>query len=109
MSIEGKQPGLVVDPYLADVLLADLVGHDRQPAAFCLYFWLFAMTRARGRRAAHFSYATLSDNTGLSKSSVRRAAQWLERRALLQLRKTTATSVPEYAVLTPWASRTKPG
>ena len=91
-----------------DVLLPDLVEHDRQPAAFCLYLWLFAATCSRGRRAAHFSYAALSDNTGLSKSSVRRAAQWLERRALLQVRRTSRTSVPEYAVLRPWASRTKP-
>jgi hypothetical protein len=44
----------------------------------------------------------LSDGTGLSKSSVQRAAAWLERRQLIRVRRRSATAVPEYAVLTPW-------
>src|ERR1700761_9040734 len=82
-----------IDSYVVDVLLPDLIGHDKRPAAFAFYLWLFAMTRARGRASARFSYATLSDHTGLSKSSIQRAVCWLERRQLLRVDKPKATSV----------------
>jgi hypothetical protein len=91
-----------LDAYVVDVLLPDLVGHDRRAASFVLYVWLWAMTRGRGREAAFFSYQVMTDGTGLSKSAVQRAASWLERRQLVRVRKGSPTSVPEYAVLTPW-------
>ena len=90
------------DPHVFDALLPDLVGHDKRPAAFVLYAWLWAMTRGVQRKTAFFSYQTLSDRTGLSKSSVQRAAAWLERRQLLRIRRRSPTAVPEYAVLAPW-------
>jgi len=90
------------DPYIVDVLLPDMIGHDKRPAAFALYLWLFAITRGSGREGAFFSYATLTDRTGLSKSSVQRAVAWLERRELVRVRKASTTSTPEYTVLTPW-------
>jgi len=93
---------IALDAYVVDVLLPDLVGHDRRAASFVLYVWLWAMTRARGRDAAYFSYLVLTDGTGLSKSAVQRAVSWLERRQLVRVRKGSPTSVPEYAVLTPW-------
>jgi hypothetical protein len=93
---------LPIDPYLIDVLLPDMIGHDKRPAAFALYLWLFAMTRGYGRESAFFSYATLTDRTGLSKSSVQRAVAWLERRELVRVRKPSPTATPEYTVLTPW-------
>jgi hypothetical protein len=93
---------LMIDPYVVDVLLPDMIGHDKRPAAFALYLWLFAMTRGSGRERAFFSYATLTDRTGLSKSSVQRAVAWLERRELVRVRKASATATPEYMVLTPW-------
>jgi hypothetical protein len=91
-----------LDPHVVDVLLPDLVGHDKRPAAFLLYLWLWTMTRGARRRSAFFSYQMLSDRTGLSKSAVQRAAAWLVRRHLLRVTRKTATSVPEYAVLAPW-------
>jgi DNA-binding GntR family transcriptional regulator len=91
-----------LDPYLIEVLLPDLVGHDRRPASYILYLWLWAMTRGRGRPAAFFSYQMMTDRTGLSKSAAQRAVAWLERRQLLRVRKRTPTAVPEYSVLTPW-------
>ncbi len=91
-----------VDGYLVEVLLPDLVGHDKRPAAFVLYLWLWANTHAAGRTAAFFSYQAMTDRTGLSKSAVQRAVAWLERRQLLRVRKRSATAVPEYTVLTPW-------
>ncbi len=93
---------LMLDPYVIDVLLPDLVGHDKRPAAYVLYLWLWAMTRSLGRRTAFFSYQTLTDRTGLSKSAVQRAVVWLVRRQLVKVRRKSATAVPEYAVLTPW-------
>jgi replication initiation and membrane attachment protein DnaB len=93
---------LSIDAYVVDTLLPDMIGHDKRPAAFALYLWLFAMTRGSGREGAFFSYATLIDRTGLSKSSVQRAVAWLERRELVRVRKASATSTPEYTVLTPW-------
>jgi hypothetical protein len=94
---------LSLDPYVIDVLLPDLVGHDKRPAAFIIYLWLWAMTKGVDRPTAFLSYQMLTDRTGLSKSAIQRAVAWLVRRQLVKVRRKTATAVPEYAVLTPWA------
>jgi Helix-turn-helix domain len=96
---------LALDPHVVDALLPDLVGHDKRPAAFVLYLWLWAMTHGVGRKTAFFSYQVLSDRTGLSKRSVQRAVVWLERRHLLRVQRKSTTAVPEYAALTPWRRR----
>jgi hypothetical protein len=93
---------VTIDPYLVEVLLPDLVGHDKRPAAFLLYFWLWTMTRGARRKSAFFSYQMLAERTGLSKSAVQRASAHLVRRHLIRVARKAATSVPEYAVLTPW-------
>jgi hypothetical protein len=93
---------VALDAYVVDVLLPDLVGHDRRAASFILYIWLWVRTRALGREAAFLSYQVMTDGTGLSKSAVQRAVSLLERRQLLRVRKGSPTAVPEYAVLTPW-------
>jgi hypothetical protein len=36
---------LALDPYVVDVLLPDLVGHDRSPAAFLVYIYLWGACR----------------------------------------------------------------
>jgi len=105
MTVVRRSTGIDVDFHVFDVLLPDLVGHDHRPAAFALYVWLWAMTRGAGRKTAFFSYQTLSDRTGLSKSAVQRAVAWLERRQLVHVKRKSATAVPEYAVLTPWIRR----
>lgn len=93
---------LSLDAYLVDVLLPDLVGHDKRPAAFLLFLWLWANTKGAGRRSAFFSYQMLSDRTGLSKRAVQRSVAWLENRELLKVTRKSKTAVPEYAVLAPW-------
>jgi Helix-turn-helix domain len=93
---------VTLDRYVVDVLLPDLVGHDKRPAAYVLYVWLWANTRGAGRKSAFFSYQSIVDRTGLSKTTVQRAAAWLARRHLVRIRRASATAVPEYAVLTPW-------
>ena len=93
---------LAVDSYLVDVLLPDLIGHDKRPAAFALYLFLYCATRAAGRESVHLSYAALADRTGLSKSATQRSVAWLVRRHLLRVRSKSRTAVPEYTTLMPW-------
>ena len=37
---------VTLDPYILDVLMRDLVGHDHTPSAFLVYLWLWGRTRA---------------------------------------------------------------
>jgi DNA-binding GntR family transcriptional regulator len=92
---------LVFDDYITDVLMRDLVGHDRRPVAFLIYLWL---TAESGRRAGavRISYVELAEATGVSKSSTQAAVAWLVRRKLLSVKRINATAVPEYTILTPW-------
>ncbi|MBX7101353.1 MAG: helix-turn-helix domain-containing protein [Myxococcaceae bacterium] len=93
---------LSIDPHVVDVLLPDLIGHDKRPSSFVLYLWLYAMTKGVGRKSAHFSYQMLTDRTGLSKRAVQRAVDHLKERELVRVQRKSATAVPEYAVTTPW-------
>lgn len=99
-----------LDPYVTDVLLRDLVGHDRRPASFLVYIWFTAEQQkyAQQRRASPvtISYQELAESIGISKSSAQSAVAWLVRRKLLAVTKATVTATPEYKVLTPWRSRT---
>jgi hypothetical protein len=100
--VEQQQPVLPLDPHVVDVLLPDLVGHDKRPSSFVLYLWLYAMTKGLGRKSAFFSYQMLTDRTGLSKRAVQRAVAHLQRRQLIRVARKSSTAVPEYAVSTPW-------
>jgi hypothetical protein len=40
-----KVMAISVDPHVVDVLLPDLIGHDKRPSSFVLYLWLYAMTK----------------------------------------------------------------
>jgi hypothetical protein len=93
----------MIDEYITDVLLRDLVGHDRRPVSFLVYLWLAAEQARRGA-AVQISYQELAENIGISKSSVQAAVSWLRRRKLLSVTKENATAVPRYTALTPWKS-----
>jgi hypothetical protein len=93
---------VALDPHVVDVLLPDLIGHDKRPSSFVLYLWLYAVTRGVGRKSARFSYQMLTDRTGLSKRAVQRAVAHLARRRLIAVTRASRTAVPEYAVATPW-------
>jgi hypothetical protein len=93
-----------LDPYVTDVLMRDLVGHDRRPASFLVYLWL-AGEQQRSASAVSISYQDLAESIGISKSSAQSAVSWLIRRKLLAVSKTTVTATPEYKALTPWRSR----
>ena len=96
------KPRVSLDSYVIDVLLPDLVGHDKRPAAFIVYLWLWGATRSVDRGTAFFSYQTLTDRTGLSKSAVQGAIRLLTRRKLLVSKRAHETAVPEHTVLRPW-------
>lgn len=92
---------LSLDEYITEVLMRDLVGHDRRPASFLIYLWLAAEQQRKGA-AVQISYQDLAESTGVSKSSAQAAVGWLVRRKLIAAKKATVTSTPEYNVLTPW-------
>ena len=92
---------LNLDDYVIDVLMRDLVGHDRKPASYLVYVWLAAQ-QARRQGPVQVSYQELSESVGLSKSSAQAAVSWLVRRKLLAASKENATAIPRYTVRRPW-------
>ena len=93
---------LEIDDYVIDTLMADLVGHDRQPSAFLVYLSLYRHTHGTGRPTAQLSLMDLATGTGLSKRAVQEALRWLSKRRLLSLTRESITAVPVYAVKRPW-------
>jgi DNA-binding transcriptional ArsR family regulator len=93
---------LSLDDYIVDVLMRDLVGHDRRPVGFLVYLSLAAEQQRRNSAEVEISYRELAECIGVSKSSVQAAVSWLIGRKLLSASKKTATSVPRYKVLSPW-------
>ena len=91
-----------LEPYVVDVLLRDLVGHDRSPASFLVYLSLYALAYGAGRRSVRISLKQLAERTGLSKSAVQAALRILLRRQLVRAQHASRTAVPEYFVLRPW-------
>lgn len=93
---------VAVDSYILDVLMRDLVGHDRSPAAFLVYLCLWNWAaESRGLRV-RASLRRLTEGTGLSKSAVQGGLRQLRRRGLLKVRRETVTAVPEYSLQRPW-------
>ena len=90
-----------IDEYVVDVLLRDLVGHDRRPVCFLVYLWLAAEEQRR-KGAVEISYRELAENLGVSKSSAQGAVGWLMKRKLLAATKARATATPRYEVMRPW-------
>ena len=95
-------PAIEVDAYVLDVLMRDLVGHDRSPSAFLVYLFLWRRTRDGETR---LTLRRIAEGTGLSKRGVQDAIGHLENRKLLRVTRESITAVPEYAVLRPWAKR----
>jgi hypothetical protein len=66
VGVRGVQR-LVVDRYVLETLMPDLVGHDRRASAFLVYLALWARAAGRPARHARVSLRTLAEETGLSK------------------------------------------
>lgn len=97
---------LSLDDYVVDVLMRDLVAHDRRPASFLVYLWL-AKEQQHSGETVQVSYRELAESIGVSKSSAQAAVSWLVRRKLLSVSKKTPTSTPHYSVLRPWMTGTQ--
>lgn len=95
-------PAVEFDSYVLDTLMADLIGHDRQPSAFIVYLFLWRHTHGAGRATAQLSLLDLSTGTGLSKRAVQEALRWLSKRRLLSLQRESITAIPVYTVRRPW-------
>lgn len=91
-----------LDAYVTDVLMRDLIRHDRNPSAFVLYLWLWRQTHGQGRHRAGVSLQTMATETGLSKSSVQNALRRLRARELVASTRDGPTTPAFFRVLTPW-------
>jgi hypothetical protein len=94
-----------VEDYVLDVLLRDLVGHDKHPAAFLVYLHLYGLAARRRWGWAAGSLRDIAEATGLSKSAVQTALGVLRRRELVTTRKARQTATPEHRVHRHWAER----
>jgi hypothetical protein len=91
-----------IDDYVLDVLMRDIVGHDRQPTAYLVYLWLYGQAARAKWRPVPASLRMLAEEIGLSKSAVQTALDLLRRRELIQSVSKHATAVPKHRVLRHW-------
>ncbi len=92
-----------LDPYVVDVLLPDLIGHDHAPSAFAVYLCLWARTQGGRTPTGELPLSELAEATGLSKRSVQDALAHLERRQLVAATRGAPTSGRSFSVRRPWA------
>ena len=92
---------LAFDAYVVDILMPDLVGHDRKPSAFVVYLYLAGVAKRTGRDRVSASLETIAVRTGLSKSSVQSALRHLRRRGLVKDEPVSSTD-PTRVILRPW-------
>jgi hypothetical protein len=93
---------LSIDAYVLDVLMPDLVGHDRRPATFVVYLFLLRRAAKARRDTVSVSLQTIATNTGLSKSTVQTALRHLRRRELIDPSITATVTTPVRRVMRPW-------
>ncbi len=91
-----------LDNYVVDVLMPDLVGHDRRPAAFIVYLYLLRTAASSRRDSISISLQTIATKTGLSKSTVQGAIRHLRQRRLLDPSVAASVTDPVRRVLRPW-------
>jgi hypothetical protein len=91
-----------VDSYVVDVLMPDLVGHDRKPAAFVVYLCLLCESEQRRSTALPLSLQEIAARTGLAKSTVQSAIRHLKRRRLIDPTLASTTADPVRRIVKPW-------
>ena len=91
-----------LDAYVVDMLMPDLVGHDRRPATFIVYLFLLRLAARSRRDSVSVSLQTVATKTGLSKSTVQAAMRHLRRRRLLDPAVTATVTDPARRILRPW-------
>jgi hypothetical protein len=95
---------ITIDRHVVEVLMRDLVGHDKKASTFVVYFYLYVRRLDSANARVRISLQRLADSTGLSKRAVQIAIKHLVQRQLLDAYRATPTSVPEYSVRRPWAA-----
>lgn len=93
-----------LDAYVIDVLMPDLVRHDRRPAAYFVYLYLWRRSDG-ARRKAIASYQMIADGTGLSKRGAQQALAVLVRRQLVTVKRKNATATPVFTLECHWRGR----
>ena len=96
---------IAIDDYVLDVLMRDIVGHDRQPAAYLVYLHLYGQAARAKWKPVPASLRSLAEETGLSKSAVQTALELLRRRELIESESDHATAIPTHRVRRHWRSR----
>jgi hypothetical protein len=91
-----------VDDYVFDILMRDVVGHDRQPAAYLVYLYLYGQASRQKWKPVAASLRMLAEATGLSKSAVQTAFDLLRRRELIKTTRDNATAMPQHRVMRHW-------
>ncbi|HZE13263.1 MAG TPA: helix-turn-helix domain-containing protein [Chthoniobacterales bacterium] len=94
-----------IDDYILDVLMRDIVGHDRQPAAYLVYLHLFGRAARAKWKPVAASLRSIAEETGLSKSAVQTALELLRRRELIETERDHVTATPLHRVLRHWRRR----
>lgn len=102
MAIVAIVAPMTLDDYVIDVLMADLIAHDRQPSAFVLYLRLWGDCDGGRKRSPPLSLRELAEGTGLSKRAIQDAIDRLERRQLIAVERSMPTAVATYRVQRPW-------
>jgi DNA-binding MarR family transcriptional regulator len=92
---------IVLDDYVIESLMPDLVGHDHHPSAFLLYLALWRLTGG-GEHESVASLRQLAEETGLSRRAVQDAVARLATRRLVEVERAGITEVPAYRLRRPW-------
>ncbi len=94
-----------IDDYVLEVLMHDVIGHDRQPAAYLVYLYLYGQAARARWKMVPASLRMLAEATGLSKSAVQAGLVLLRRRELIETTSDHPTAVPQHRVLRHWRNK----
>jgi hypothetical protein len=94
-----------LDSYVIDVLMRDLVRHDRMPSAFIVFVYFAVRAEREMTRGIAASYSMIASATGLSKTAVQKAVAHLLRRKLISVSKASPTATPVYRLNRHWRPR----
>lgn len=94
-----------IDSYVLDTLMRDLTGHDRSPASFLVYLFLWHRARGSERSRVSVSLQDVAEETGLSRRGVQDALRRLHRRGLISSVRAHPTAIPDYRIHRPWIRR----
>lgn len=100
-----RAPSVEIDSYVIDVLMRDLVGHDKTPASFVVYLYFAARVEREMTPGISISLSAVASATGLSKTAVQAAIRLLKRRELITVSKQSETATPVYSLKRHWRRR----